>query len=242
MQQDVDHAYQQYLDHSHHGYPSVIESVHTGQPGRPAYHIDPSFLQWAYTSRSISSISRFLGISRGSVRNALLVYGLVEPQISPFISQDMGTDQEETGTLSTEHDFVLDPLLSVPDQPDPHHESALQSTPGPAHHDNAGPRITSFTGPLSTIDDNGLNSVILQLRQQFTRAGITMLHGMLQRLGYRIPRERIRQSLYRIDPVHRIFGRIRIRRRIYSVAGPNALWHHDGQHGKCNSHTLFINV
>ena len=52
----------------------------------------------------------------------------------------MGTDQEETGTLSIEHDFVLDPLLSVSDQPDPHHESALKSTPDPAHHDNAGPR------------------------------------------------------------------------------------------------------
>ena len=50
MQQDVDHAYQQYFDHSHHGYPSVIESVHTGQPEQPAYHINLSFLQWAYTS------------------------------------------------------------------------------------------------------------------------------------------------------------------------------------------------
>ena len=93
-------------------------------------------------------------------------------------------------------------------------------------------QITSFTGPLSIINDEDLDSVILQLRQQYTRAGITILHGMLQQLGYRIPRERIRQSLHRIDPVHCIFGRIRIRRRTYSVAGPNALWHHDGQHGK----------
>jgi hypothetical protein len=89
----------------------------------------------------------------------------------------------------------------------------------------------SFTGPLSVINDEELDLIISQLRQQFTRAGITMLHGMLQQLGYRIPRERIRRSLYRIDPVHRIFGRIRIRRRTYSVAGPNSLWHHDGQHG-----------
>ena len=243
MHQDIDRAYQQYLDHSHHGYPSVIESVHTGQPGRPAYHIDPSFLQWAYTSRSISSISRFLGISRGSVRNALLNYGLAEPQISPFISQDISTDQEETGTLSTEHDFVLDPLLSVPNESasDLHHESALLQ-PTPANNNINEPRITSFTGPLSAINDDDLDSMIRQLRQQFTRAGITMLHGMLQRLGYRIPRERIRQSLYRIDPVHRIFGRIRIRRRIYSVAGPNALWHHDGQHGKFCSLLSAINM
>ena len=67
-----------------------------------------------------------------------------------------------------------------------------------------------------------------------------MLHGMLQRLGYQIPRERIWQSLYHIDPVHRIFGRIRIHRHIYSVTGSNALWHHDGQHGKYGSLSLAI--
>lgn len=220
MQQDVDHLYRQSLDQSHHGHPSVIESVHTGRPGRPSYHIDADFLQWAYSNRSISSISRFLGISRGAVRSALLAYGIAEPQISPFISQDTGS-QGDTGTSTpqSEHDFILDPLLSVPAlQPELNSEPPLQ--------------ITSFTGPLSVISDEDLDSVILQLRQQFTRAGITILHGMLQQLGYRIPRERIRQSLHRIDPVHCIFGRIRIRRRTYSVAGPNALWHHDGQHGK----------
>jgi hypothetical protein len=216
MHQDINHSYQQYLDHSHHGHPSVIESTHTGQRGRPAYHIDPDFLQWAYATRSISSISRFLGISRRSVRNAVLAHGLAEPQISPFIGQDSSIDQDDSqpSTQQPGHDFVLDPLLSVPDQP------VLQQD-----------HITSFTGPLSVINDEELDLIISQLRQQFTRAGITMLHGMLQQLGYRIPRERIRRSLYRIDPVHRIFGRIRIRRRTYSVAGPNSLWHHDGQHG-----------
>ena len=124
----------------------------------------------------------------------------------------------------SEHDFILDPLLpeSVPAlQPE------LNSEPSSFHR-----QITSFTGPLSIISDEDLDSVILQLRQQYTRAGITILHGMLRNLGYRIPRERIRRSLHRIDPVHHIFSRIRIRRRTYSVAGPNALWHHDGQHGK----------
>jgi hypothetical protein len=58
-----------------------------------------------------------------------------------------------------------------------------------------------------------------------------MLDGMLCYLGYHIPRDRIRSSLIRIDPVQRVFQRIRIRRREYKVAGPNALWHHDGQHG-----------
>lgn len=36
----------------------------------------------------------------------------------------------------------------------------------------------------------------------------------------------------RIDPVQHVFQRISIRRRVYSVPGPNSLWHHDGQHGR----------
>jgi hypothetical protein len=55
---------------------------------------------------------------------------------------------------------------------------------------------------------------------------------MLLRLGHRIPREQLCQSLVRVDPVQRVFERIHIRRHVYSVPGPNALWHHDGQHGK----------
>ena len=82
------------------------------------------------------------------------------------------------------------------------------------------------------ISDAELDAVITELRSHFQRAGITMLDGMLRYLGQQVPRERIRQALLRLDPVHRVFERIRIRRRVYSVPGPNALWHHDGQHGK----------
>ena len=89
------------------------------------------------------------------------------------------------------------------------------------------------------MTDDQLDNLVLQLRQTFIRAGTTMLHGMLRRLGYRISYQRIRQSLLRIDPIHRVFDRIRIRRRIYSVPGPNALWHHDGQHGK-HSHIILM--
>ncbi|KAG8941496.1 hypothetical protein FRC03_004468 [Tulasnella sp. 419] len=54
---------------------------------------------------------------------------------------------------------------------------------------------------------------------------------MLRRLGHRVPVRRIRESLYRVDPVRRVFGRVKIKRRTYKVPGPNSLWHHDGQHG-----------
>lgn len=91
--------------------------------------------------------------------------------------------------------------------------------------------MVSFTGPLSSLSDDELDSIIISLRSHYRRAGITVLDGMLRRLGHRVTRERIRGSLIRIDPVQRVFQRIRIRRRVYSVSGPNSLWHHDGQHG-----------
>ncbi|KIO16617.1 hypothetical protein M407DRAFT_45791, partial [Tulasnella calospora MUT 4182] len=53
----------------------------------------------------------------------------------------------------------------------------------------------------------------------------------LRRNGTPTSRPRISASLVRIDPVRRVFERVRIKRRRYQVPGPNALWHHDGQHG-----------
>jgi len=119
------------------------------------------------------------------------------------------SDRQPESEIGGPADFVLDPILPMPQQEDLQNSGLhlASSTPQPG----SAQQITSFTGPLSVISDSDLDSVILQLCQQFTCAEITMLHGMLQQLGYRIPRERICQSLYCIDPVQCIFGRIRIR-------------------------------
>lgn len=90
----------------------------------------------------------------------------------------------------------------------------------------------SYTTPSSTISDAELDVQILDIRSHFPLAGITMLHGALQSRDLHIPRRRIQESLLRVDPVRRVFGRLNIQRRKYSVPGPNSLWHHDGQHGK----------
>ncbi|KAJ7677312.1 hypothetical protein B0H17DRAFT_902312, partial [Mycena rosella] len=76
----------------------------------------------------------------------------------------------------------------------------------------------------SELSDDELDNLLLWLRSHFH-------HGMLRHLGHRVQQERVRQSLLRIDPVRRILERIRIWYRVYSVPGPNSLWHHDGQHG-----------
>lgn len=216
MQHDVRQQYQQAIDESHHGQPTVLQTIPTGGRGRPSIRIDPDFLRWAYSLRSTSGIARFLGVSRRLVRDQLLEHGIAQPQEQPFMLTAEYHDN------SDENSDFLDPTGVVRDS---------GGNPVLNDGDAESVHITSYTGPLSTMSDDELDSLIIRLRHHFRRAGVTMLHGMLQRLGHRVPRERIRQSLVRIDPVQRVFQRIRIRRRVYRVPGPNSLWHHDGQHG-----------
>ena len=217
MKSEICQQYENALDSSHHGRPVLTEQVYTGRRGRPAIHIDPDFLRWAYSLRSTSSISRFLNISRQRVRSALLEHGIAVPQANPF-TQD--TNLDDIATQTAMEDILLNPDLPIP-------TSFPPSIPSPARH-----HTVSFTAPLFTLSDSNLDELIICLQRHYCRARVTMLHGMLLHLGHRIPRERIRQSLLRIDPVQRVFERIRIRCHTYSVPGPNSLWHHDGQHGK----------
>jgi hypothetical protein len=87
MQDDIRLRYEQTLDDSHHGRPTVVETVRTGGCGRPRIHIDRSFLQWAYGQRSTAGISRFLNVGRNTVRRALLDFRIAESQEDPFPKQ-----------------------------------------------------------------------------------------------------------------------------------------------------------
>ncbi|KAJ6501015.1 hypothetical protein DFH09DRAFT_1252122 [Mycena vulgaris] len=184
--------------------------------------IQTNFLRWAYSQRPTAGIHRFLGVSRGVVRSALLRYGIATPQSNPFPVSELPVSPPDTDDTLNGEDDLLDPRMPIPDDLPADVEDLAREEPS----------ITSYTGSLSELSNEELDILLLRLRSHFRRAGLAMLDGMLRRLGHRVPRERVRQSLLRIDPVRRIFERIRIRRRIYSVAGPNALWHHDGQHGK----------
>ncbi|KAF8233990.1 hypothetical protein L208DRAFT_1016614, partial [Tricholoma matsutake] len=118
------HIHQQHehaLDSSHHGHPVLTEQVYTGRRGRPAIHIDPDFLRWAYSLRSTSSIGRFLHVSRQRVRSALLEHGIALPQADPFIHNREEPDDipaparqhtvSFTAPLSTLSDAELDELI-----------------------------------------------------------------------------------------------------------------------------------
>jgi len=86
---------------------------------------------------------------------------------------------------------------------------------------------------LSQMSDSELDAVMLTIYEQFPSFGRRMIDGYLMALGERVPRRRILDSYHRvIGPPVSTFGNRRIQCRVYSVSGPNSLWHHDGQHGK----------
>lgn len=238
MQNDIRLQYQEALSESHYGRPTVMEHIHTGEPGRPRIQIDPDFLRWAYGHRSTSGIARFLGVARSVVQNALIEHGIAQPQQNPFPSapspqpepqhnSPLEAPPNELNSLEP-HDDILDPHLPIPN----HLSSGLNTDISQSSEAENTIQPVSFTGPLSNMTDDELDDIVICLQSHYHRAGISMLDRMLRRLGHHVPQERVRLSLICIDPVQRVFSRICIRRRVYSVPGPNSLWHHDGQHGK----------
>ncbi|CAB5190649.1 unnamed protein product [Rhizophagus irregularis] len=79
------------------------------------------------------------------------------------------------------------------------------------------------------ITDDQIDNIVKGLRVEHPFFGQVLLMGSIHSLGIRIPRQCLRDSLQRIDT----FGILNrwsniIPRKIYSVAGPNCLWHIDG--------------
>ena len=83
MQSDIRLSYTEALEGSHHGFPSVVTTIHSGNRGRPQVVFDPDFLAWAYNRRSISALARFLRVGRTTLHNALINHGIMVPQEIP---------------------------------------------------------------------------------------------------------------------------------------------------------------
>lgn len=81
---------------------------------------------------------------------------------------------------------------------------------------------------FSAITDRELDIITANCLEDFPNAGQVMLQGHMISLELRIPRERLRQSLQRVGLRNSLTPVIT--RRTYSVSGPNALWHLDGNH------------
>ena len=91
--------------------------------------------------------------------------------------------------------------------------------------------LQEVTG-FSELSDDELDVIITRfMRNHGTLVGYSLLCGHLRSIGLRVQRDRIRESIARVDPVNsRIRWATVIARRSYRVAGPNSLWHLDGHH------------
>ncbi len=79
--------------------------------------------------------------------------------------------------------------------------------------------------------DNDLDVRIKETGNVFPRCGEKMAQSRLLTQGIHVQRQRVRESLCRVDPsgVEARLSNV-LQRRIYQIDSPNALWHLDGHH------------
>ena len=84
---------------------------------------------------------------------------------------------------------------------------------------------------FTVISDEDLDTRVRQLTQGNVSIGQRVVMGLLKNEGITMQRWRVAESLIRVDEaaVAMRWAHV-IRRRTYQVAGPNALWHIDGNH------------
>ena len=89
----------------------------------------------------------------------------------------------------------------------------------------------SIRSTYSPMTDDQLDELVAAVQQQFPNWGNRQMYGHLVSHGIRIPFSRVRESQSRVDPEGCMLRRLRnLRRRTYSVQGPQHLWHIDGNH------------
>src|SRR6266498_5839558 len=83
----------------------------------------------------------------------------------------------------------------------------------------------------SVISDDDLDLIVKRIKRDQPFYGQVMVMGALKSENFHITRQRLRDSIQRVDAMGVVTRWINIiPRRIYKVAGPNALWHIDGHH------------
>ena len=83
----------------------------------------------------------------------------------------------------------------------------------------------------SSISDSDLDGHVREIQHNNPNIGMALLQGYLQSRGVFVQRQRVRQSVFRINPISTLSRWQQVvSRRCYSVPGPNSLWHIDGHH------------
>ena len=85
---------------------------------------------------------------------------------------------------------------------------------------------------FTEMKDEELDSIVNEFVNHHSRlAGQVYTSGYLQSLGLRIQRQRVRESLVRVDPDNRVLRwGVLVSRPVYYVPWPNSVWHMDGHH------------
>ena len=92
---------------------------------------------------------------------------------------------------------------------------------------------------FSSIEDNTLDQVLEEIIKEFPFSGGGILAQILRQKGINVQRQRLRDSMHRID-ISGVRDRKkgRLRRRVYNVQGPNHLWHVDTNHKLIRWHLI----
>ena len=78
-----------------------------------------------------------------------------------------------------------------------------------------------------SISDNELTVLLREMRRDYPYMGEVMVLGRLRALGYAVRRDRVRRAIRLTDPINSALRATTgpVARRVYSVPGPNSLWH-----------------
>lgn len=83
------------------------------------------------------------------------------------------------------------------------------------------------------MSNENLDVIVSSIYTEFPNCGIRRMKGFLLIRGIHVQWERVRASLWRVDPRSMLLRSMQlhlVRRRHYSVPGPLSLWHLDGNH------------
>ena len=105
-----------------------------------------------------------------------------------------------------------------------------QPAPPPIHGQQEGVVYPDRPPREGEVPQDRLLAIVREGRQRFQNFGGQMMLGYLNAHGVDNRREEVRGAIRIINGIPQADDSHRIRRRSYKVAGPNALWHHDGQH------------
>ena len=83
----------------------------------------------------------------------------------------------------------------------------------------------SVSHSFSSIDNNQLDNIMLDIKQQHPNCGYRMVLGHLRSRGLFIQQTRVIESMRRVDPEGTVMRWVHVtERREYNVMSPNAPW------------------